>query len=256
MKIVVIGGSGLIGSRVVQRSTAAGHEALPASPRTGIDATTGRGLAAALAGAEVVVDVSNSPSFEDAAVLAFFERSGRNLARAEREAGVRHHVALSIVGLERVPESGYFRAKLAQEALIERAGIPYTVVRATQFFEFLGAIAGACTVAGCVRVSTAAFQPMAADDVARAVADAALAAPGNGTIDVAGPERLPMSEIVARYLQAMRDPRAVVPDPEARYFGARLDDRSLVPLADARLGTIHLADWIRTQPVPAGATSA
>jgi uncharacterized protein YbjT (DUF2867 family) len=245
MKIVVIGGSGLIGTKVVKMLTEQGHEALAASPSTGVDATTGRGLAEVLARAEVVVDVSNSPSFEDAAVLAFFEHSGRNLARAEREASVRHHVALSVVGTDRLPDSGYFRAKLAQERLIKTSGIPYTIIRATQFFEFLGAIAAAGTDDNRVRLSNTSFQPIAADDVAKAVADAALGSPVNETIEIAGPERLPLSELVARYLKATNDPREVVSDPQARYFGARVDDRSLVPGDNAHLGTIHLEDWLR-----------
>jgi uncharacterized protein YbjT (DUF2867 family) len=245
MKIVVLGGSGLIGTRVVRRLTEQGHEALSASPNTGVDATTGRGLADALARAEVVVDVSNSPSFEDRAVLAFFESSGRHLAAAEKEASVRHHVALSVVGTDRCQDSGYFRAKLAQEQLIKASGIPYTIVRATQFLEFLGAIAAAGSDGTRVRVSSASFQPIAADDVARAVAEAALGAPVNGMIEIAGPERLPMGEMVGRYLRATGDPREVVNDPEARYFGVRLDDRSLVPGDGARLGTIRFEDWVQ-----------
>lgn len=245
MKIVVIGGSGLIGSKVVKTLAAQGHEALAASPRTGVDATTGRGLAGALAGAEVVVDVSNSPSFEDAAVLAFYESSGRNLARAEREASVRHHVALSVVGTDRLADNGYFRAKLAQERLIKASAIPYTIIRATQFFEFLGAIAAAGADGKHVRLSNASFQPIAAEDVAGVVAGAALASPVNGTIEIAGPERRPLSEMVARYLEATNDPREVVSDPEAHYYGARLDDRSLVPGDNPRLGTIRLEEWLR-----------
>jgi uncharacterized protein YbjT (DUF2867 family) len=245
MKIVVIGGSGLIGTKVVKMLTEQGHEALAASPSTGVDATTGRGLAEALARAEVVVDVSNAPSFEDAAVLAFFEQSGRHCAHAEREASVHHHVALSVVGTDRLPDSGYLRAKLAQERLINTSGIPYTIIRATQFFEFLGAIAAAGTEDNRVRLSNASFQPIAADDVAKAVADAALGSPVNETIEIAGPERLPLSELVARYLKATNDPREVVSDPQARYFGARLDDRSLVPGGHAHLGTIRLEDWLR-----------
>ncbi len=245
MKIVVIGGSGLIGTKVVKKLTEQGHEALAASPSTGVDATTGRGLAEALARAEVVVDVSNSPSFEDAAVLAFFGNSGRNLARAEREASVRHHVALSVVGTDRLQDSGYFRAKLAQERLIKTSGIPYTIIRATQFFEFLGAIAAAGTDDKRVRLSNASFQPIAADDVAKAVADAALGSPVNDTIEIAGPERLPLSELVARYLKVTNDPREVVSDPQARYSGARLDDRSLVPGDNPHLGTIGFEDWLR-----------
>jgi uncharacterized protein YbjT (DUF2867 family) len=245
MKIVVIGGSGLIGSKVVKKLTEKGHEVLAASPKTGVDAVTGQGLAEALAGAEVVVDVSNSPSWDDAAVLAFFESSGRNLARAETEAGVRHHVALSVVGTDRLQDSGYFRAKLAQERLIKTSGIPYTIVRATQFFEFLGAIAAEGAEPKRVRLSNASFQPIAADDVAKAVADAALGSPVNGTIEIAGPERLPLSEFVARYLKATNDPREVASDPQALYFGIRLDNRSLVPSDNPRLGTIRFDEWIR-----------
>jgi uncharacterized protein YbjT (DUF2867 family) len=245
MKIVVIGGSGLIGTKVVKRLTEQGNNVLAASPKTGVDATTGRGLAEALARAEVVVDVSNSPSFDDAPVLAFFENSGRNLARTEKEAGVRHHVALSVVGTDRLPDSGYLRAKLAQERLIKASGIPYTIVRATQFFEFLGAIAAAGTEGNRVRVSNASFQPIAADDVANAVSEAALSSPVNDVIEIAGPERLPMNEMVARYLKATNDPREVVSDPQARYFGTRLDDRSLVPGGNAQLGAIRLEDWLR-----------
>ena len=245
MKIVVIGGSGLIGTKVVKNLTEQGHEALAASPKTGVDATTGRGLAEALARAEVVVDVANSPSWEDAAVLAFFENSGRNLARAEREAGVRHHVALSVVGTDRLQESGYFRAKLAQERLIKGSGIPYTIIRATQFFEFLGAIAGAGAEDSRVRLPNVSFQPIAAEDVAKAVADAALGSPVNDTIEIAGPERLPLSDLVARYLKATNDPREVIRDPQARYYGIRVDDRSLVPGDNPHLGTIRLEEWLR-----------
>ena len=244
MKIVVIGGSGLIGTRVVKKLTEQGHEALAASPKTGVDATTGRGLADALAHADVVVDVSNAPSWEDAAVLAFFENSGRNLARAEQQAGVRHHVALSVVGTDRLQESGYFRAKLAQERLIKGADIPYTIIRATQFFEFLRAIADSATADNRVRLPNASFQPIAADDVATAVAAAAVSSPANDTIEIAGPERLPLSELVARYLRATNDPREVVNDPHAPYYGTHVDDRSLVPGGNPRLGTIRLDDWI------------
>jgi len=245
MKIVVIGGSGLIGSKVVKNLTEQGHEALVASPNTGVDTTTGRGLAEALARAEVVVDVSNSPSFDEAVAMAFFENAGRNIAHAEKEASVRHHVALSVVGTERLQDMGYFRAKLAQERLIKTSGIPYTLIRATQFFEFLGGIAGDGADGTRVRLSNAAFQPMAADDVARAVANAALGSPVNGTIEIAGPERAPLSEMVARYLKATGDPREVVSDPAARYFGIRLDDRTLVPGDNPRLGTIRLEEWLR-----------
>src|SRR5262245_50073323 len=198
MKIVVIGGSGLIGSKVVTRLSGQGHEALVASPNTGVDTTTGRGLTEALAGAQVVVDVSNSPSFEEKVAMAFFENAGRNITRAEKEAAVRHHVALSVVGTERMQDYGYFRAKLGQEQLIKTSGIPYTIIRATQFFEFLGAIAAAGADGSRLRLSTGSFQPIAADDVAKAVADAALGSPVNGTIEIAGPERAPLSEMVAR----------------------------------------------------------
>jgi len=244
MKIVVIGGSGLIGSKVVKRLTEKGHEVFAASPKTGVDATTGQGLDEALAGAEVVVDVSNAPSWEDAAVLAFFENAGRNLARAEKKAGVRHHVALSVVGTDRLQDSGYFRAKLAQERLIITSGIPYTIVRATQFFEFLGAIAAEAADQKSVRLPNAGFQPIAADDVAQAVADAVLGAPVNGTIEIAGPERLPLSEFIARYLKATHDPREVASDPQAPYYGVRVNDRSLVPGDNPHLGTIRFDEWI------------
>lgn len=248
MKIVVIGGGGLIGSKVVSRLKAQGHDALPASPSTGVDVVTGRGLAEALAGTGVVVDVSNSPSFEADAAMAFFRGSGTNLARVEKEAGVRHHVALSVVGTERMQDSGYFRAKLVQEQLIKESGVPYTIVRATQFFEFLRAIASDGAADDRVRLSTASFQPIAAADVARVVADAALAAPLNDTIEIAGPERQPMSELVARYLKATNDAREVVGDPRALYFGSRLDDGTLVPAVAQRIGAIHLDDWIRQAP--------
>src|SRR5262245_38972364 len=245
MKMVVIGGSGLIGSKVVKRLTEQGHDVLAASPKTGVDATTGRGLAEALAGADVVVDVSNSPSFEDAPVLAFFESSGRNLASAEKQAGVRHHVALSVVGTDRLADSGYFRAKLAQEGLIKSSGSPYTIVRATQFFEFLRAIADSGVAGDRVRLPTASFQPIAAEDVATIVAASAVGAPANGTIEIAGPERLPMSELLARYLRDINDPRQVVSDPDARYFRVHVDDRTLVPGENPRLGTVRLEDWLR-----------
>ncbi len=245
MKIVVIGGSGLIGSKVVKKLSEQGHEALVASPNTGVDTTTGRGLAEALARAEVVVDVSNSPSFEEAVAMAFFESAGRNLARAEKEASVRHHVALSVVGTDRLQDMGYFRAKLAQERLIKASGIPYTIIRATQFFEFLGAIAADGADGTRVRLPNASFQPIAADDVARAVADAALGSPVDDTIEIAGPERVALSELVARYLKATGDPREVVGDPEARYFGVRLNDRTLVPGDNPRLGAIRFEEWLR-----------
>src|SRR5512143_3606497 len=238
MKIVVIGGTGLIGSKTVAILRQGGHEVVAASPQNGINSITGEGLKEAMAGAQVVIDLTNSPSFEDKAVLEFFETSGRNLLAAEAAADVRHHVALSIVGIDRSPDNGYFRAKVAQEKLIEASGIPYTIVRATQFLEFLRAIADAGMEGGKVRLAPGLFQPIAADDVAAVVADVALAAPRNGIVEIAGPERAPVIEIVARYLKAVGDPREVVSDPEARYFGGRVEERSLVPLGEARLGRI------------------
>jgi uncharacterized protein YbjT (DUF2867 family) len=215
MKIVVIGGTGLIGSKTVAILRQGGHEVVAASPNTGVNTITGAGLKAALAGAQVVIDLANSPSFEDKAVLEFFETSGRNLLAAEAAAGVRHHVALSIVGTDR-SDNGYFRAKVAQEKLIEASGIPYTIIRSTQFMEFLKGIADSSTNGNIVRLSPGLFQPIAADDVAAIVADVALAAPRNGIVEIAGPERAPFNEIVARYLKALSDPREVVRDPEAR----------------------------------------
>jgi len=245
MKIVVVGGTGLIGSKVVAILRQGGHEVIPASPNTGINSITGEGLKEAMAGTQVVIDLANSPSFEDRAVLEFFETSGRNLLAAEAAAGVRHHVALSIVGTDRTPDNGYFRAKVAQEKLIEASGIPYTIVRATQFMEFLRAIADSSADGKVVRLSPGLFQPIAADDVAAAVADVALAPPRNGIVEIAGPERAPFDEIVARYLKAVGDPREVVSDPEARYWGGRVEERSLVPLGEARLGRIGLDEWLR-----------
>lgn len=245
MKIVVVGGTGLIGKKVVARLAAQGHDVLAASPGTGVNALTGEGLAQALADAQVVVDVANSPSFEDQAVLHFFETSGRNLAAAEKEAGVAHHVALSVVGTDKLAQSGYFRAKIAQEALIRQAGIPYTIVRSTQFLEFLGGIAQSAGQGDTIRITPALIQPIASDDVAEAVADAALAAPIDGMVDIAGPERFRMSDLLQRYLQATGDTRTVVADPAARYFGADLQEGTLVPEGEARLGHIRFEDWIR-----------
>jgi uncharacterized protein YbjT (DUF2867 family) len=244
MKIVVIGGTGLIGSKTVAILRQGGHEVVAASPNTGVNTITGEGLKEAMAGAQVVIDLGNSPSFEDKAVLEFFETSGRNLFAAETAAGVRHHVALSIVGTDR-SDNGYFRAKVAQEKLIEASGIPYTIIRSTQFLEFLHGIAAESTNGNTVRLSPGLFQPIAADDVAAIVAEVALAAPRNGRVEIAGPERAPFNEIVARYLKAVGDPREVVRDPEARYFGGRVEERSLVPLGEARLGHIGLDEWLR-----------
>lgn len=243
MKIVVIGGTGLIGSRLVTKFREHGHEAVAASPDTGVNTITGEGLAQVLSGASVVVDVSNSPSFADAAVLEFFQTSTRHLLAAELVAGVRHHVALSIVGLERVPDSGYFRAKLAQEALIMASPVPYSIVRATQFFEFVKSIAAAATEGETVRVAPVLIQPIAADDVVRAVGKIAVGEPLNGTLEVAGPEELRFDTLVQRGLSARNDPRSVIADPRARYFGAELTERALVPGNGARLGEIRFADW-------------
>jgi uncharacterized protein YbjT (DUF2867 family) len=222
-----------------------GHEALPASPSSGVNTITGEGLAQALAGAQVVVDLANAPAWEDKAVLDFFETSGRNLLAAEAAAGVEHHIALSIVGTDRTPDNGYFRAKVAQEKLIQASRIPYTIIRSTQFMEFIGGIAASGTDGSVVRISPGLFQPIASDDVAAMVADVALAAPRNGIVEIAGPERAPFHEIVGRYLKGIGDPRQVVRDPDARYFGGRVEERSLVPLGEARLGRIGLDEWLR-----------
>jgi uncharacterized protein YbjT (DUF2867 family) len=244
MKIVVIGGTGLIGSKTVPILRQGGHEVLAASPSSGVNSITGEGLKEAMAGAQVVIDLTNSPSFEDRAVLEFFETSGRNLVPAEAAAGVRHHVALSIVAIDRT-DNGYFRAKVAQEKLIETSGIPYTIIRATQFMEFLGGIADSSADGNIVRLPPCLFQPIAADDIAPIVAEVALAPPRNGIIEIAGPELAPFNEIVARYLKAVGDPREVASDPEARYWGGRVEERSLVPLGEARLGRIGLDEWLR-----------
>lgn len=251
MKIVIIGGTGLIGSKVIACLRQHGHQAVPASPDTGVDTITGEGLAHVLAEAAVAVDVSNSPSFEDAAVLKFFETSTRNQVAAEAVAGVGHHVALSIVGCDRVPESGYLRAKVAQEKLIRSSPIPYSIVRATQFFEFASRIADEATEGNTVRIPPVLFQPMAAADVARAVCAIAEGAPLNGVVEVAGPEQFRFDEFIRLALSARHDTREVIADPHARYFGAELDERSLVPGADARLGEIRFEDWLRRSAVPA-----
>lgn len=244
MKIVVIGGTGLIGSKVVHLLQQQGHEVLPASPNTGVNVLTGEGLAAALAGAQVVVDVANSPSFEDQAVLDFFRTAGRHLLAAERAAGVTHHVALSVVGTDRLQQSGYFRAKQAQEELIEAGGVPYTLVQATQFLEFLGGIAQSAAAGGEIRLSPAFIQPIASDDVAAVLAEVALAAPRNARLEIAGPERWRLAELVQRYLDLKQDGRRVVVDPQALYFGAPLDDATLVPAGAARQGRITFAQWM------------
>lgn len=244
MKIVVIGGSGLIGSRLVSLLSEAGHAALAASPRNGVNAVTGDGLSNALMGADVVVDVTNAPSWEPQAVLDFFRTSARNLGKAEVAAGVRHHVALSIVGADRMPENAYFIAKVAQEEAIEAAGVPYTIVRATQFMEFLGGIADFSTDGGTVRVGDGLFQPIAADDIAAILAQIALAAPLNHTVEIAGPDRAPFAEIITRYLKSVGDARPVVTDRNARYYGGQVEELSLVPLGDARIGRISLDQWL------------
>ncbi len=249
LKIVVIGGSGLIGAKLVKNLRALGHDVVAASPSSGVNAVTGEGLAAAMAGAQVVVDVANSPSFEEKAVLAFFERSTRNLIAAEAAAGVSHHVALSVVGTDRVPGSGYFRAKVAQEALITAANIPYTIVRATQFFEFVSAIAAGGTNGRTVRLPPALMQPIAADDVAAELTRVALEPPVNGRIEIAGPDVIGQDEFVRRWLRMTGDGRTVETDPQAGYFGAAIDDRSLTPDVGARLGATRFDDWLVRTPV-------
>jgi uncharacterized protein YbjT (DUF2867 family) len=244
MKIVVIGGSGLIGTKVVSMLRDRGHRVTAASPSTGVNTLTGAGLAEALADAEVVVDVANSPSFEDQAVLEFFETSGRNLLAAEAVAGVRHHVALSVVGTDRLLASGYFRAKLAQENLIKASGIPYTIVRATQFFEFVGAIAQSATDGQTVRLPPVLMQPIVSDDVAAAVADIAVSPPLNDTVDVAGPESIRMDDLVRKFLSARQDSRTVVTDTHARYFGVPVNDQSLRPIGKSRVAATHFGDWL------------
>ena len=244
MKVVVIGGSGLIGSKLVEQLREAGQDPLSASPDSGIDTLTGEGLAEALEDARVVVDVSNAPMWDDAAVLEFFQTSTRNVLAAEADAGVGHHVALSVVGTERLLESGYFRAKLAQEEAIEAGSIPYTIVRATQFFEFLGRIADSSADGETVRLAPVLVQPEAADDVAATLADVAVGAPVNGIVELAGPEPFRLDELARRVLRANGDPSEVTSDPHARYFGAELDDRSLIPGDDARIAPTRFEDWL------------
>ena len=255
MKIVVIGGTGLIGSKLVTKLIALGHEAVAAAPNTGVNTLTGEGLAEVVKGAQVVVDVSNSPSFEDAAVLNFFQTSTRNLLSYEAAARVGHHVALSVVGSERLPESGYLRAKAAQEKLIKEGPIPYTIVQSTQFFEFTKRIADEATIDNRVVLPPVLFQPIAADDVASALCKAVTSSPLNGTIEIAGPEAFRFDELIGQRLSADNDPREVVADPTARYFGAELIERSIVPGDKARLGETHFEDWLSRSTVAAKTTS-
>lgn len=245
MKIVVIGGSGLIGAKVVKNLRQRGHEVVPASPSSGVNTLTGEGLAEALAGAQVVVDVANSPSFEDKAALEFFEKSGHNLLAAEAAAGVQHHVALSVVGTDRLLASGYFRAKMAQENLIKASKIPYTILRATQFFDFVSAIAQSATEKQTVRLSPALLQPVASDDVAATLADIAVEKPLNGMIELAGPEPIRLDELVRRFFKATRDPRKVITDVHALYFGIELNDQSLTPGPHARIGPTRFEEWLK-----------
>jgi uncharacterized protein YbjT (DUF2867 family) len=251
MKIVVIGGTGLIGSKLVVKLREAGCEALAASPDTGVDTFTGEGLAEAMSGAQVVVDVSNAPAWDDAAVLDFFQTTARNLLAAEAAAGVAHHVALSVVGIERLPDSGYFRAKLAQEAVIKESPVPYTILRATQFFEFIGRIADSSAEGDTIHLSPALVRPEAADDVAAALAEIALADPLNGTVELAGPETFRLDELARRLLRAKHDERPVVTDPDARYFGAKLDDGSLTPGENPRVAPTRFDDWVSRPTRPA-----
>ena len=244
MKIVVIGGTGLIGSKLVNKLREHGHEAVAAAPNTGVNTLTGEGLAEALQGASVVVDVSNSPSWDDAAVLKFFETSTRNLLSNEAAAGVKHHVALSVVGTDRLSESGYFRAKIAQEKLIKESSIPYTIVHATQFFEFLKGLADISTDGGKVRLPHVLFQPMAADDVASGVARIAVGSPVNGIVEIAGPEQFRVDDLVRLRLAALKDPRDVIADPNALYSGAKISERTLVPGNNARLGETRFETWL------------
>ncbi|HEX2012648.1 MAG TPA: SDR family oxidoreductase [Roseateles sp.] len=252
MKIVVIGGTGLIGTKLVANLRERGHNALAAAPSTGVNTITREGLAQALDGADVVVDVANAPVWEDQAVLEFFETSNRNLLAAEAAAGVRHHVALSIVGSERLPENGYFRAKVAQEALIKASAVPYTILRATQFFEFVGGIAQSATVGEEIRLSPALIQPIAAQDVALALTDVAVEPPVNGMVEVAGPEAMPLDELVRRFLRATNQTHQVVPDVRARYFGGLLTDQTLTPGANPRIGATRFEDWLGQSAVREG----
>jgi len=244
MKIVVIGGSGLIGSKTVERLRAEGHDVISASPNSGVNTITGEGLVQAVAGAQVVIDLANSPAFDEKTAVEFFETAGRNLLAAEAAAGVGHHVALSVVGTERLQSSGYFKGKAAQESLIRKSGIPYTIVHSTQFFEFTGAIAQTGTVGNVAHVPSAYFQPIFSDDVADAMTAVALAPPVNGTVEIAGPEKVRMSDLVARFFKATKDPREVVSDSHARYYGYEIDDQTLVPGDSPRLGMTRFDDWL------------
>ena len=256
MKIVVIGGTGLIGSKLVTKLAALGHEAVAAAPNTGVNTLTGEGLAEVLKGAQVVVDVSNSPSFEDAAVLEFFQTSTRNLLSYETAAGVGHHVALSVVGSERLPNSGYLRAKVAQEKLIKEGSIPYSIIHATQFFEFANRIADEATSGNAVHLPPVLFQPMAAEDVASAVCNVAVGSPLNSTVEIGGPEQFRFDEFIRRSLSARNDPRSVVTDPKAQYFGTELGERSIVPGDDAQLGETRFEDWLKLSTSQAPAADA
>jgi len=245
MKVVAIGGSGLIGKKLVPILRKKGHEVIAASPSSGVNSLTGEGLAQVLGGANVVVDVTNSPSWEDAAVMAFFDTSTRNLLAAEAAAGVGHHVALSVVGADRMPDSGYMRAKVNQEGLIKAGKVPYSIVRATQFFEFLGGIADSGAEGDTVRLSTVPMQPLAADDVAAALADVAVGAPLNATVEVAGPEKTSIADFVGRFMAAKGDKRKVIADPQATYYGAKMDDLGIAPGANPRLGPTRFEEWFR-----------
>jgi len=255
MKIVVIGGTGLIGSKLITKLKASGHEAVAAAPNTGVNTLTGEGLADVLKGAQIVVDVSNSPSFEDAAVMNFFQTSTRNLLSYEAAAGVGHHVALSIVGSEGLPQSGYMRAKVAQEKLIKEGPIPYTIVHATQFFEFVKRIADEATIGNTVRLPAVLFQPIASDDVASALCKVATSSPLNGTMEIAGPKAFRFDELIRQRLSADNDPREVVADPKARYFGTELSERSIVPGDNAQLGETRFEDWLSQSTVAAKTAS-
>jgi uncharacterized protein YbjT (DUF2867 family) len=245
MKIVILGGSGLIGGKLVKLLKASGHEAIAASPSSGVDATTGKGLREALKGAEVVVNVANSPSFDENAAVVFFEKSGKNLAEAENEAGIKHHVALSIVGAERLAASGYFRAKYVQEQLIKASKTPYTIVQSTQFYEFLDSIAQSATSGQTVRLPTVSFQPIAADDVTAILADIAVNAPLNATIEIGGPKRSSFYDMIGQYLKSKQDTRFVIADSEARYFGLALAEDDIVPGKNPRLGSTSLESWLK-----------